>query len=94
VTIVHRGERPLEQFDRDLVDRLVARTRAAGVDVRLGAEARSVESSGTGRRVMLRNDDETINLFALAMRAGVTADRFREILWAYPTHASDTQYMV
>jgi glutathione reductase (NADPH) len=38
--------------------------------------------------------DETINLFTLAMRAGVTVDRFKEMLWAYPTHASDTAYMV
>lgn len=38
--------------------------------------------------------DETINLFALAMRAGVTADQFKRTLWAYPTHGSDTQYMV
>ncbi len=38
--------------------------------------------------------DETINLFALAMRAGVPASRFKQMLWAYPTHASDTAYMV
>ncbi|MGE3512862.1 MAG: NAD(P)/FAD-dependent oxidoreductase [Vicinamibacterales bacterium] len=263
VTIVHRGERPLEQFDRDMVERLVARTRAAGVDVRLGADVRSIEKVGSTRRVTFRNAaratagdafidadlvvhgagrspdiaelaldvggvrfspagievdeylqslsnplvwaagdcaategppltpvagyegrivaknlldgrhttadyaaipsvvftvpplaavglteqdaharglhfsvhhhdtsgwyssrrvgeafsafkvlvengtglilgahllgphaDDTINLFALAMRTGVTADRFREMLWAYPTHASDTQYMV
>jgi glutathione reductase (NADPH) len=38
--------------------------------------------------------DETINLFALAMRAGVTAGQFREVLWAYPTHAADTPHML
>jgi glutathione reductase (NADPH) len=38
--------------------------------------------------------DETINLFALAMRFGITADQFKQTLWAYPTHASDTSYMV
>jgi glutathione reductase (NADPH) len=37
--------------------------------------------------------DETINLFALAMRAGVKASDFRQMLWAYPTHGSDTPYM-
>ena len=37
---------------------------------------------------------ETINLFALAMRANVTADRFRQMMWAYPTNGSDTSYMV
>jgi glutathione reductase (NADPH) len=38
--------------------------------------------------------DETINLFALAMRAGIPAGQFRRMLWAYPTHASDIAYMV
>ena len=35
-TILHRGQRPLERFDPDLVDRLVLRTRDLGVDVQLG----------------------------------------------------------
>jgi glutathione reductase (NADPH) len=52
---------------------------------------------GTGRilgaHLLGPHADETINLFALAMRAGVTADRFKQVLWAYPTHASDTPYM-
>ena len=38
--------------------------------------------------------DETINLFTLAMRAGVTADQFKKMLWAYPTVGADTAYMV
>jgi len=38
--------------------------------------------------------DETINLFALAMRTGISADRFKEMLWAYPTYGSDTVHMV
>ena len=53
-------------------------------------------SSGTilGAHLLGPAADETINLFALAMRAGVTADRFKEFLWAYPTHASDASYML
>ena len=51
VTIIHRGERPLEQFDADLVQRLVERTRAAGVDLRLRAEVRAITASGRGYRV-------------------------------------------
>jgi glutathione reductase (NADPH) len=47
-----------------------------------------------GAHLLGPHADETINLFALAMRSGVTADRFRQILWAYPTQASDTPYMV
>ena len=46
-----------------------------------------------GAHVLGPHADETINLFALAGRAGITADRFKEVLWAYPTHASDTPYM-
>ena len=47
-----------------------------------------------GAHLLGPHADETINLFALAMRAGVTADRFKQMLWAYPTHASDTAYML
>ena len=46
VTILHRGSRPLTQFDADLVDRLVERTRALGVDVQLGTKAVGVEKRG------------------------------------------------
>src|SRR5438552_7871428 len=52
VTIVHRGARPLEQFDPDLVDRLVARTRDLGIDVRLATDVRRVEAAGGRRRVV------------------------------------------
>jgi pyruvate/2-oxoglutarate dehydrogenase complex dihydrolipoamide dehydrogenase (E3) component len=54
--------------------------------------------NGTGRilgaHLLGPHADETINLFALAMRTGTTADRFKDMLWAYPTHASSTSYMV
>jgi glutathione reductase (NADPH) len=57
-TIVHRGARPLEAFDPDLVDQLVGRTRELGIGVELGADVRAVErtaagfavSAGSGRR--------------------------------------------
>jgi glutathione reductase (NADPH) len=47
-----------------------------------------------GAHLLGPHADETINLFALAMRAGLTSDRFKDVIWAYPTHASDTPYMV
>ena len=47
-----------------------------------------------GAHLLGPHADETINLFALAMRAGIPADRFKQMLWSYPTHASDTAYMV
>lgn len=43
VTIVHRGARPLELFDPDLVEEVVKKTRELGVDVQLGAEVVGVE---------------------------------------------------
>jgi glutathione reductase (NADPH) len=45
ITIMHRGARPLEQFDPDLVDRLVDRTRALGVDVQLRAQVEGIEKT-------------------------------------------------
>jgi glutathione reductase (NADPH) len=47
-----------------------------------------------GAHLLGPHADETINLFALAIRAGMTADRFKEVLWAYPTAGSDAAYMV
>ena len=44
VTIVHRGARPLSQFDPDLVDQLVAKSPELGIDVQLGAEAEEIEN--------------------------------------------------
>jgi glutathione reductase (NADPH) len=38
--------------------------------------------------------EETINLFALAIRAGLKADDLREMIYAYPTHASDVVHML
>jgi glutathione reductase (NADPH) len=43
VTILHRGHAPLEQFDPELVAKLVAHYGEIGVDVRLDAPVRSVE---------------------------------------------------
>lgn len=47
-----------------------------------------------GAHLLGPHADETINLFGLAIRAGVTADQFKDVIWAYPTHGSDTAYMV
>jgi glutathione reductase (NADPH) len=43
VTVLHRGERPLETFDGDLVGRLVQKTRELGIRVELQAEATAIE---------------------------------------------------
>lgn len=38
--------------------------------------------------------EETINLFALAMRFGLTTDQLREMRYTYPSHSDDISYMV
>src|SRR5919109_4287910 len=48
IAILHRGPRPLEAFDPDLVDLLVKRTRELGMAVELSTEVRGVERNGGG----------------------------------------------
>ena len=53
---------------------------------------------GTGRilgaHLLGPSADELINLFALAIRHGLTAEDLENAIYAYPTHASDLSYMV
>jgi glutathione reductase (NADPH) len=51
VTILHRGPRPLERFDSDLVGRLVQRTRELGVEIHFKTEVMGIEHSGKGLKV-------------------------------------------
>lgn len=46
VSILHRGPRPLEHFDPDLVDELVALNRAMGIDIVLNSTVSKVEKKG------------------------------------------------
>lgn len=59
VTIVHHGERPLSAFDPQLVDLLLARSRALGIDVRLGATVTSIDKAGRGFSVRADADGTT-----------------------------------
>lgn len=54
------------------------------------------EGSGRilGAHLVGPNVDEVINLFALAIRHGLTADDIKSTMFAYPTGASDIGYMV
>ena len=45
VTILHKGKRPLEEFDSDLVNQLVDKTKRLGVGVELGLTVAAVEKS-------------------------------------------------
>src|SRR5712691_2654083 len=46
VQILHRGTRPLDGFDADLVEQLVKATREIGVDVQLNTAVEAVEKDG------------------------------------------------
>jgi len=52
VTILHRGRRPLEGFDPDLVGLLVRRTRELGIRVELETEVLGIESDAGGGLVV------------------------------------------
>src|SRR5207247_10791732 len=52
VTILHRDDRPLAEFDAGLVERLVARTRALGVDVRLNTDVRAIQANDDEYRIV------------------------------------------
>lgn len=60
VTVVHRGQRPLERFDPDLVALLVERTRQVGIDLRLGTTVERIEKTGDGFRVTARSEDGSV----------------------------------
>ena len=55
VTIVHRGARPLEGFDPDLVALLVRRSRELGIRVELDTEVLGIETAGAGIAVRGRH---------------------------------------
>jgi glutathione reductase (NADPH) len=70
--------------------------------------SRRVAESHTAHKVLVEKDtgrilgahllgpgaEDTINLFALAVRYGLTADQLKKAVFAYPTHASDISHMV
>lgn len=47
-----------------------------------------------GAHLLGPHAEETINLFAFAMKSGTRASDLRETIFAYPTLASDVQYMI
>lgn len=47
-----------------------------------------------GAHLLGPHADETINLFALAMKSGMPASELRKTIFAYPTSSSDVQYML
>jgi glutathione reductase (NADPH) len=62
------------------------------------AAFKTITDSRTGRllgaHLLSGHASETINLFALAMRAGLTATDMKRMIFAYPTAGSDVVYML
>jgi glutathione reductase (NADPH) len=56
--ILHRGRRPLDRFDPDLVDQLVTKTRELGVDIQLRTEVKAVTASSGSFKVKASAPDE------------------------------------
>jgi glutathione reductase (NADPH) len=59
---------------------------------------KTLVEEGTGRllgaHLLSLHAEEVINLFALAIRAGLRASDLKQMVYAYPTSASDVGYMV
>ena len=72
VTVLHRGPRPLQGFDPDLVDILLGHTRQLGVDVRLNAAVCEVRRERDGLVVHAETPEgrQTVAVDALVHGAG------------------------
>ena len=64
VSIVHRGARPLERFEGDLVGQLVQVTRELGADVRLNTEVKSISKDESLFTVKTSSDNSEQTLEA------------------------------
>ena len=47
-----------------------------------------------GAHLLGHNAEETINIFAMAIRHKLSAHDLKKSLWAYPTYVSDIKYMI
>lgn len=96
------GLRESEAKERDLRFRTnFERTSSWYSSRRVGEEFSAYKvlvEEGTGRilgaHVLGPNADEVINVFTVAMRAGMSATDLKKTIFAYPTHSSDLSYMV
>jgi len=77
-TIVHRGERPLKNFDADLVKLLVKASEELGIQIVLNAEVKSVTKENNGFVVHAEQEGKDIQFTTslVVHAAGRTADIF------------------
>ncbi len=66
IQILHRGPRPLEGFDPDLVDSLVEATRDLGIDLKLNTTVESVEKDG-GQFIVNASAKDSLQAFEADM---------------------------
>jgi glutathione reductase (NADPH) len=70
VTILHEDDRPLAQFDRDLVARILAKSRRVGIDVRLNYRVGSITKTAQGVRVCAQSGDANYPIDAAVVAHG------------------------
>ncbi|OYV52431.1 MAG: pyridine nucleotide-disulfide oxidoreductase [Burkholderiales bacterium 21-58-4] len=56
VTILDHGSKPLKAFDPDLVDKLMERSRAVGIEINLNTQLKSIGKSSEGFTVLAEKD--------------------------------------
>lgn len=69
VSIIHRGERPLEGFDPDLVDMLISASEAVGIDIQLNTEVTTIEQV-VGRLHIQTNTEQSLDTDYVVHGAG------------------------
>lgn len=58
VTIIHRGDIPLEGFDKDMVQILLKKSKELGIKIILNSEVKSINKSGNNFIVTTQNGDD------------------------------------
>ena len=58
-TILHKGERPLENFDEDMVDHLVKATEGLNIDLKLKSEVVAIEKTNNHLLVTAKSENST-----------------------------------
>ena len=78
VTIIHRGKRPLEHFDPDLVNRLVQRSKDIGIDVILQAAVKSIDKSSSSSTTTNFNNEGRNKLIVYYSSSSSSSDLSKE----------------
>jgi glutathione reductase (NADPH) len=69
VSILHRGERPLEGFDPDLVDLLISASQSVGIDIQLNTEVTAIDK-GDGHLRIQTNTGQSLDTDYIVHGAG------------------------